>query len=100
MEQRANHITLMSRKETVFSRREIEGLIAQGRKIIIVNGKVLKADAWLHYHPGGEKAIMHMVGRDATDEVNAYVWQLPNQYRSNLRLRQILDCTPPKHSGE
>lgn len=61
----------MPRTDTVFSRRQIEGLIADGDKIIIVDGKVLKANAWLKYHPGGEKAIMHMVGRDATDEVNA-----------------------------
>ncbi|KAI9845405.1 MAG: hypothetical protein M1837_004883 [Sclerophora amabilis] len=59
-----------NRKETLLSRRQIEGLIADGRKIIIVDNKVLKADAWLKYHPGGDKAIMHMVGRDATDEVS------------------------------
>jgi len=35
----------------------------------------LKVDAWLKFHPGGDKAIKHMVGRDATDEVNAYVRQ-------------------------
>ena len=40
---------------------------------MIVDGNVLKVDAWLKYHPGGDKAIMHMIGRDATDEVNAYV---------------------------
>ena len=57
----------------ILSRREIEGLIAEGRTIIVVDGKVLKVDAWLRYHPGGDKAIMHMVGRDATDEVNAWV---------------------------
>jgi delta8-fatty-acid desaturase len=49
----------------------VEGLIADGRTIIIVDQKVLKVDSWLKYHPGGDKAIMHMVGRDATDEVNA-----------------------------
>lgn len=59
-----------ARKETLLSRRQIEGLIADGRKIIIVDQKVLKIDAWLDYHPGGDKAILHMVGRDATDEVN------------------------------
>jgi len=46
-------------------------MIADGDKIIIVDGKVLKVDPWIKYHPGGDKAIMHMVGRDATDEVNA-----------------------------
>ena len=47
-------------------------MIADDRTVIIVDNKVLKVDAWLKYHPGGDKAIMHMVGRDATDEVNAY----------------------------
>jgi delta8-fatty-acid desaturase len=58
-----------SRKARVFSRREIEGLIGNGRSIVIVDNKVLKVDAWIPYHPGGDKAIQHMVGRDATDEV-------------------------------
>ena len=62
----------IARKEATLSRRQVEGMIADGRTIIIVDGRVLKADAWLKYHPGGDKAIMHMVGRDATDEVNAY----------------------------
>jgi delta8-fatty-acid desaturase len=60
------------RKATVHSRREIEALIAAGRSIVIVDNKVLKVDAWMPYHPGGEKAIQHMVGRDATDEVTRY----------------------------
>lgn len=59
------------RKDNVLTREEIESMVAAGRSIIIVDGKVLKTDAWLNFHPGGEKAIRHMVGRDATDEVNA-----------------------------
>lgn len=43
-------------------------MIAQGRKIVIISGQVVKADAWIPYHPGGDKTILHMVGRDATDE--------------------------------
>lgn len=62
----------------VMSRREIEGLIAEGRKVFILNQYVVKADAWIPYHPGGDKSIMHMVGRDATDEVTAFV--LPDSY--------------------
>jgi hypothetical protein len=61
------------RSYPVLSRREVEGLIADGRKILIMDEFVVKADAWLAYHPGGDKAILHMVGRDATDEVNACV---------------------------
>ncbi|KAH7081563.1 fatty acid desaturase-domain-containing protein [Paraphoma chrysanthemicola] len=60
------------RSSKILSRREIEGLIANGRSIVIVDDKVLKVDAWLPYHPGGEKAIQHMVGRDATDEVTRF----------------------------
>lgn len=61
----------MSHRNRLWSRSEIEGLIADGRKIIIFRGQVLKADAWLPYHPGGDKSILHMVGRDATDEIAA-----------------------------
>lgn len=61
------------RKSRIFTRREIEALIASGRSIVIVDGRVLKADAWLPYHPGGDKAIRHMIGRDATDEVQRYI---------------------------
>ena len=53
------------------ARRQVEDLIAQGRSIIIVDGSILQVDAWLPYHPGGDKAIKHMIGRDATEEVNA-----------------------------
>ncbi|KAL8674502.1 MAG: hypothetical protein Q9168_001094 [Polycauliona sp. 1 TL-2023] len=63
--------TPMSRKETLLTRRQVEAMIADGKSIIILDGKVLRLDSWLNFHPGGDKAIMHMVGRDATDEVNA-----------------------------
>lgn len=62
---------MSTKKEKVFSRRQIEGLIADGRKIIIFDGRVIKADAWAPFHPGGDKAILHMVGRDGTDEMRA-----------------------------
>ena len=63
----------MSRLEAILSRRQVEIMIADGKAIIVVDGYVLRVDSWLKHHPGGDKAIMHMVGRDATDEVNAYV---------------------------
>lgn len=62
-----------ARPDRVFSRDDVEALIADGKTVIIVDNRVLKVDAWRRFHPGGDKAIMHMVGRDATDEVNAYV---------------------------
>jgi delta8-fatty-acid desaturase len=57
-------------EKPVTSRRQIEAMIAEGRHIIIIEGAVVKCDAWLSYHPGGDLAIKHMVGRDATDEFN------------------------------
>ena len=62
----------MPQKDAILAPRQIENMIADGRTVIIFDSKVLRVDAWLRYHPGGDKAIMHMVGRDATDEVNAY----------------------------
>ncbi|KAH7119160.1 fatty acid desaturase [Dendryphion nanum] len=62
----------LQRKSKIITRREIEALIASGRAIVIVDNKVLKLDAWLPYHPGSQKAIQHMVGRDATDEVQRF----------------------------
>ncbi|OCK75529.1 fatty acid/sphingolipid desaturase [Lepidopterella palustris CBS 459.81] len=61
-----------NRKSNLLGRRQIEALIADGHYIVIIDNKVLKVDAWLPYHPGGDKAIQHMVGRDATDEVNGF----------------------------
>lgn len=52
----------------LMARGDIEAMIADGRKVIIFDQHVLKVDPWLQYHPGGDKAILHMVGRDATDE--------------------------------
>ena len=70
MEKAASRV---SRKDTVLTRRYIEGLIAEGKHVIIYENRVLKVDAWIPFHPGGDKSIKHMVGRDATDEINAYV---------------------------
>ncbi|AET37963.1 fatty acid desaturase Ecym_2214 [Eremothecium cymbalariae DBVPG len=57
---------------SLLSRSEIEELIAQGRSIVIYRNLVLNVDKWIKYHPGGDKAIFHMIGRDATAEMDAY----------------------------
>jgi delta8-fatty-acid desaturase len=61
------------RKDALLSRRYIEGQIAEGKHVIIFDDRVLKVDSWIPFHPGGDKSIKHMVGKDATDEINAYV---------------------------
>lgn len=68
----------------LMTRSEIETMIAHGRKLIIVDQHVLKVDSWLPYHPGGAKSIMHMVGRDATDEVNWFVAPSPGFTRWSI----------------
>lgn len=58
--------------QQLYSRREVEGLIAAGQTIIIFEHKVLRlSNGWKDRHPGGKLVLEHMVGRDASDEINA-----------------------------
>jgi delta8-fatty-acid desaturase len=57
-------------RNRVLSPLEVENSIADGQTLVIYAGDVLKLDGWLDKHPGGRLAILHMVGRDATDEIN------------------------------
>ncbi|QMW47266.1 hypothetical protein G4B11_010745 [Aspergillus flavus] len=70
-----------SRKDTILSRRWIEGQIAEGKHVIVYDDRVLRVDAWIKFHPGGDKSIKHMVGKDATDEINAYVLRTSGECR-------------------
>lgn len=63
--------------DRTFTRRQVEGLIADGKAIIVYDSNVLSVNAWMKFHPGGDKAIRHMIGRDATDEINVYVLRIP-----------------------
>lgn len=63
-------------KLKIITRCTIHRLIAKGHQIVIANTRVLQLDKWLTRHPGGEKTILHMVGRDATDEINGYIIQV------------------------
>lgn len=56
----------------VLERSEIESRIREGQAIVIYDGNVLRLDKWIKFHPGGDTAIHHMIGRDATDEMKAY----------------------------
>ncbi|KAI1905696.1 hypothetical protein LOZ53_006185 [Ophidiomyces ophidiicola] len=92
-----------TRNITLLSRQDIESLIASGKHIVIFDGRVLKVDAWLQFHPGGEKAIKHMIGRDATDEINALH---SHEARERMKLFQIgriegqwLNFLPPIQGG-
>ncbi|KAH8819609.1 fatty acid desaturase-domain-containing protein [Xylogone sp. PMI_703] len=88
----------------VLSRRQIEGLIAEGRTIIIVDQNVLKVDPFLKYHPGGQKAVQHMIGRDATDEVTVLHSSEAKQMMLKYRIGRIegrwRNFVPPIQGGK
>lgn len=58
-------------RDRILTPRMVEGMIADGHAIVIFDDMVLRLDSWLEKHPGGRLAILHMVGRDATDEIKA-----------------------------
>lgn len=91
-------------KDVLLSRANIEALIATGRKVVILDGAVMKVDAWLPYHPGGDKAILHMVGRDASNEIKAFhsqeTQQLMQKYCIGKIEGQWTDFVPPIQGGE
>ncbi|KAF3010580.1 hypothetical protein E8E13_001342 [Curvularia kusanoi] len=92
------------RKARVFSRREIEGQISSGKAIVIVNDKVLNVGAWMPYHPGGDKAMRHMIGRDATDEVTRFhssqTLELMGRYQIGRIEGRWTNFLPPIQGGK
>lgn len=59
-------------REKILSPEQIKDLIARGKSVVIYKDNVLNLSGWMKFHPGGDKAVYHMVGRDATDEMLAY----------------------------
>ncbi|KAJ5885219.1 hypothetical protein N7495_009729 [Penicillium taxi] len=94
----------VSRKDTVLSTRYIEGLIAEGNHVFIFEKRVLKVDAWIKFHPGGDKAIKHMVGRDATDEITALHSKEARERMLSYQIGRIeglwSNFKPPMHGGK
>lgn len=58
-------------RDSLVSARDVEGLVADGHLVVIYQDMVLRLDNWIDKHPGGRLSILHMVGRDATDEITA-----------------------------
>ncbi|KAE8144027.1 fatty acid desaturase-domain-containing protein [Aspergillus pseudotamarii] len=96
--------TPTSRKDTILSRRWIEGQIAEGKHVIVYDDRVLKVDAWIKFHPGGDKSIKHMVGKDATDEINALHSKEARQRMLAFQIGRIqgpwLNFLPPIQGGK
>ncbi|GAB1200160.1 hypothetical protein APSETT444_009527 [Aspergillus pseudonomiae] len=93
-----------SRKDAILSRRWIEGQIAEGKHVLVYDGRVLKVDAWIKFHPGGDKSIKHMVGKDATDEINALHSKEARQRMLSFQIGRIqgpwLNFLPPIQGGK
>ncbi|RXK35071.1 delta8-fatty-acid desaturase [Tremella mesenterica] len=62
----------VSRQIPLLTRDEVARRITSGLALFIHRCRVVNATSWLSHHPGGSLAILHFVGRDATDEVEAY----------------------------
>jgi len=59
----------------IYTRRQIENLIAAGQSIVIFQKNVLRLNnGWKERHPGGMLVLDHMIGRDATAEIDAWVY--------------------------
>lgn len=59
-------------RKAAISRSTLKQRIVAGDHLVIYNDQVLDLTRWADKHPGGKLAILHFVGRDATDEMNAY----------------------------
>lgn len=58
---------------TVWTRSDIADRIIRGENLVIYRGQLLRIpQSWLQAHPGGALSILHFVGRDATDEIEAF----------------------------
>ncbi|MCJ1317632.1 hypothetical protein MMC15_002957 [Xylographa vitiligo] len=90
-------------RNQVLTPRAIESLIADGHYIVINDGHVLRLDGWSEKHPGGKLAIRHMVGRDATDEINVYHSAKTLRMMAAFRIGRIqppwTNLTPPIRGG-
>ncbi|TKY85930.1 hypothetical protein EX895_004755 [Sporisorium graminicola] len=67
-----NEVKREARQPKTLTRVQLAQRIAQGETLVLHRRKIYKLDRWLARHPGGELAILHFVGRDATDEIEAY----------------------------
>lgn len=57
----------------VWTREQVATRILAGDSLFVLNGNLVRVPpSWLAAHPGGNLSILHFVGRDATDEVEAF----------------------------
>jgi len=60
-------------EKPLWSRQQIADRILKGENLVIYRGQLIRISPnWLEEHPGGSIAILHFVGRDASDEIEAF----------------------------
>ncbi|CAF3385943.1 unnamed protein product [Rotaria sp. Silwood1] len=65
-----NNTNILKKK---YTREEIARRIVKDDDLLIIyQNKVYRLNTWIKYHRGGELAILHMIGKDAANEINAY----------------------------
>lgn len=58
--------------QQLWTRAQVAARILRGDTLVVYRGALLHIPrAWLDAHPGGALALLHFVGRDATDEIDA-----------------------------
>lgn len=94
----------VARKERVLSRSDIEARIAAGEVIVIYHGRALKLNSWLPRHPGGDKAVLHKVGKDASDEMDVFhsdeTLKTVGAYQIGVVQEPWKNFTPPIQGGK
>ncbi|CEI65546.1 Delta 8-(E)-sphingolipid desaturase [Fusarium venenatum] len=90
-------------RDTILTAAAVERLIADGQTIVVYEDAILKLDGWMERHPGGRLAVLHMVGRDATDEMKAYhsesTLRTMKAYRIGRKQGPWTNRTPPIRGG-
>lgn len=61
-----------TRPVRTLSRNTIAFLITQGHLLVLHHALVYRMNGFLATHPGGALPVLHFIGRDATDEIEAY----------------------------
>lgn len=77
------------------SRTEVERRVDEGELLVVHHGYVLKVDSWIDVHPGGDKAVFQMVGRDASDEMDVYHGAETLNLMKAFRIGKVADSDLP-----
>jgi sphingolipid 8-(E)-desaturase len=79
----ARHYPFTTLLMVIHTRESVATRIIDGELLFILNGNLIRVpQQWLCAHPGGALTILHFIGRDATDEVEAYH---PKHVLDNMR---------------